>query len=118
MRFYTKTHEWFDTDTNQIGITNFAAKELGDIVYINMPDVGDTLIEGEQFADVESVKAVAEINSPVSGIVAEINMDVEENPEMINDNADENWIIIATQVDIGELLTKEEYLKYIENEVN
>jgi len=114
MRLYSKTHEWFDTETKEIGITNFAAEELGDIVFVGLPCSEDELIAGDRFADIESVKAVAEIYSPVSGSIAAINVEVIDSPELINEDADKCWLVRADgECDIAGLMTEEEYKKFL-----
>ena len=92
---YAKSHEWvvIDGDTAEIGISDFAQAELGDLVFINLPEVGDAVEAGEEFADVESVKAVSDIYSPVSGTVAEINEELLDAPEMINEDANAAWFV-------------------------
>ena len=92
---YAKSHEWvvIDGDTAEIGISDFAQAELGDLVFINLPEVGDAVEAGEVFADVESVKAVSDIYSPVSGTVAEINEELLDAPEMINEDANAAWFV-------------------------
>ena len=80
---YTKDHEWMkmEGDIAVIGISDFAQDALGDIVFINLPEVGDTVTAGESFGDVESVKAVSDVNSPVTGVVVEVNEDLADSPE-------------------------------------
>ena len=92
---YAKSHEWvvIDGDTATIGISDFAQSELGDLVFVNLPEPGDEVEAGESFADVESVKAVSDIYSPVSGTVAEINEELLDAPELINENANNAWFI-------------------------
>lgn len=115
MRLYSKTHEWFDTETKEIGITNFAAEELGDIVYLSLPEINDKITAEEQFADVESVKAVAEIYSPISGILAEVNDEVLDDPGLINEDAEKYWLIRITDEKIPNgLMQEEEYRKFME----
>ncbi|MCQ2546675.1 MAG: glycine cleavage system protein GcvH [Clostridia bacterium] len=110
---YAKSHEWvvIDGDTATIGISDFAQSELGDLVFVNLPEPGDEVVAGESFADVESVKAVSDIFSPVSGTVAEINEELLDAPEMINENANDAWFIKVEGVSekIDELLSPEEY---------
>lgn len=86
--YFTKTHEWvkIDGDKAYIGISAFATKELGDIVYVGLPEVGDKITAGNSFAEVESVKTVAEILAPVSGTVSEINSELYDAPELLNEN--------------------------------
>ena len=109
---YTRTHEWVKTegDSLLIGLTDFAQKELGDIVFINVPFVGDGVTAGVSFADVESVKAVSEEISPVSGKVAEVNEALVDAPETINEKPYEAWIIRVDEVTgTEELLSAQEY---------
>lgn len=109
---YTKSHEWVkeDGDSVVIGLTDFAQKELGDIVYINVPLVGDAVTAGASFADIESVKAVSEIISPVTGTVSEVNEELVDAPEKINEAPYEAWIVRVNEIeDREELLTAEEY---------
>lgn len=110
---YAKSHEWvvIDGDTAVIGISDFAQSELGDLVFVNLPEAGDEVTAGESFADVESVKAVSDIYSPVTGTVAEINEELLDAPELINENANDAWFIkvegVTEQSD--ELMAPEEY---------
>lgn len=109
---YTKTHEWVKTEGDKlvIGLTDFAQKELGDIVFINVPFVGDELTAGSSFADVESVKAVSEVISPVSGKVAAVNEALVDAPEAINEKPYEAWIVQVEDVtDTEDLLSAQEY---------
>ena len=99
---YTKSHEWLreDGDLTEIGITDFAQDALGDIVFVNLPEAGDTLTVGESFADVESVKAVSDIFSPVTGVVEEVNEELTDSPEMLNSDPYEAWIIRVRTADV------------------
>lgn len=92
---YTASHEWLreNGEWTEIGITDYAQDALGDIVFVNLPDAGDELTIGAAFADVESVKAVSDIFSPVTGVVAEVNEALVEEPERINSDPYEAWII-------------------------
>ena len=113
MKKYAKTHEWVEEEADQvlIGLTDYAQKELGDIVFINLPEAGDELVCGESFADVESVKAVSEIYAPVSGIISAVNEEVVDNPAKINEDAENTWLIKARAVtEREELLEAAEYL--------
>ena len=113
---YSKSHEWLKDLGNglyEIGITDFAQKELGDIVYINLPEAGDELKAGKSFADVESVKAVSDLYSPVNGSVKEVNKEVISSPEAINKAPYESWLIRAEGSIEGSLLSAEEYEKEI-----
>ncbi|HHT83895.1 MAG: glycine cleavage system protein GcvH [Christensenellales bacterium] len=109
--FFLPSHEWYDNDSGKVGISDYAQKELGDIVFVELPEVGDTLEKGEAFANVESVKAVSEIYSPVSGIVAEINEEILDNPALINEDAyNGGWLIRVKEAQGTEdLLTYEQY---------
>ncbi len=115
---YTKTHEWvefLDDTTVRIGISDFAQHELGDLVFANLPDVGDELTAGKMFADVESVKAVSDVIAPVSGTVAEINEALLDAPEKINMSAYAAWFVKVENVsDRGELLDADAYAAYCE----
>ena len=92
---YTKDHEWIkmEGDIAVVGISDFAQDALGDIVFINMPEVGDTVTAGEALGDVESVKAVSDVNSPVTGVVVAINEDLVDAPETLNSDPYGAWII-------------------------
>ena len=92
---YTKDHEWMkmEGDIAVVGITDFAQDALGDIVFINMPEVGDTVTAGEALGDVESVKAVSDLVSPVSGTIVAVNEELADAPEMLNSDPYGTWII-------------------------
>lgn len=113
--FYTKDHEWarIEGDVAYVGITDFAQGELGDIVYLDVPTVGEMLKAGEKFGDIEAVKTVAEAYMPVSGEVVEFNEALESAPELVNASPyDEGWIIKIKFSDPSEfdtLLKAEEY---------
>lgn len=94
-RMYTATHEWvlLDGEAATIGLTDYAQSELGDLVFVNLPEVGDEITGGEPFADVESVKAVSEVISPVDGTVTEVNEELLDNPALINEAAFDAWLI-------------------------
>ena len=109
---YTKSHEWIKEEDGVavVGITDFAQDALGDVVFINLPEVGDEVVAGEAFGDVESVKAVSDLQSPVSGIVCEINEELIDAPEMLNSDPYGAWIIKVEQVtDREELLDADDY---------
>ena len=110
---YTKEHEWVsfsDDTTAKVGITDFAQHALGDIVYINLPNIGDEAVAGESFADVESVKAISDIFSPVNGTINDINMEIMDSPEKINENPYGAWLVeISDIADKGELMSAEAY---------
>ena len=93
---YTKSHEWVmkaEDGTVKIGLTDFAQHELGDLVFINLPEEGDEVVSGEAFGDVESVKAVSDVMSPVSGKVVAINEELLDHPEMVNEDPYAAWMI-------------------------
>ncbi|MDI9521446.1 MAG: glycine cleavage system protein GcvH [Bacillota bacterium] len=116
---YSASHEWVkvEGDLVVVGITDFAQKELGDLVFINLPNLDDEVSAGEPFADVESVKAVSDIISPVSGVVAEVNEELLDKPELINDNAYEAWIIkVKNAAGMENLLSAEQYNDLISKE--
>ena len=94
---YTKDHEWIrlDESTGQVGITDYAQEQLGDVVYVELPEVGRVVTQGEQFGSVESVKAVSDLYCPVSGEVVEVNTALETQPELVNKDPHQNWIIVV-----------------------
>ncbi|MCI6551749.1 MAG: glycine cleavage system protein GcvH [Prevotella sp.] len=103
--YYSESHEYVkvEGDFAYVGITDFAQHELGNIVYIDMPDVDDEVNVNEEFGAVESVKAASDLNSPVSGTVVELNEALEDHPELVNEDAFTNWIIKVQLSDKGEL---------------
>ena len=117
---YTKTHEWVkfeDETTAEIGLTDYAQDSLGGIVFVNFPEEDDELISGEVFADVESVKAVSDVYSPLTGVVAEVNEELLDSPETINDEPYEAWFVKITDItDKQEFLSPEEYGAFVEKE--
>lgn len=116
---YTKTHEWVDLSgkTAFVGITDYAQEMLGDIVYVNLPQANDTFACGEIFADIESVKTSSDIYSPVEGIVKKVNDALEDAPEAINEDAYDAWLVEFSEIsNKDELLTSEEYEKFVEEE--
>ena len=102
---YSESHEWVKVEDGiaVIGITDFAQHEMGDLSYVDMPEVDDELTKGEEFGAVESVKAASDLFSPVSGTVAEINEALEDSPELLNEDAFANWIIKVQMSDESEL---------------
>jgi len=119
---YSKDHEWIlvQGDIGTIGITDYAQHELGDVVYVDLPEVGDTFEANEPFGSVESVKAVSEIFSPVSGEVTEVNSKLEETPELVNESPHQKaWMIkirITNHDELKELLSAEGYQEYIQEQ--
>ena len=110
---YTDSHEWArrDDGTVRVGITDFAQDELGDIVFVELPAVGDSIEAGETFGLVESIKAVSDLYAPVSGEVTAVNDDMELAPEAVNDDPyGEGWLLeVETDADLESLLSPEEY---------
>jgi glycine cleavage system H protein len=111
---YTKDHEWIKVtgETGQVGITDYAQKQLGDVVYLDLPQVGRTLKVGESFGTVESVKAVSELYSPVSGVVTAVNGALAEKPEKVNADPHASWMIeikLADPGELGTLMAAEQY---------
>ncbi len=114
---YTETHEWvlFDGDGSAtIGITDYAQDQLGDLVFVNLPESGDMVNAGESFADVESVKAVSEVNSPVTGVVTEINETLADEPQRMNQAPYESWFVKVTEItDRVKLMDADGYEAYV-----
>ena len=116
---YSETHEWVKTEGNTavIGVSDFAQAEMGDITYVDMPDEDDEVVAGEEFGALESVKASSDLVSPVSGTVTAKNEDLEDSPELINEDPYSNWIIKVEMSDPSELdalLDAAAYAKSIE----
>lgn len=115
---YTKDHEWIKItgDTGRIGITDYAQKQLGDVVYLELPQVGRTLTQGESFGTVESVKAVSELYSPVAGAVVAVNTALAEKPEGVNADPHGNWLIeirLSNPADLDGLLDQPAYVDLV-----
>ena len=109
---YTKDHEWVRISGTQahVGITDYAQKQLGDVVYLELPDVGRQLNKGDVFGTIESVKAVSELYSPVSGEVTDVNRRLAEKPEAVNTKPHESWMIaVKVSGDAGDLLDASQY---------
>ncbi|XP_021286738.1 glycine cleavage system H protein 2, mitochondrial [Herrania umbratica] len=119
---YADSHEWVKVNGNSatIGITDHAQDHLGDVVYVELPEVGATVKQGDSFGAVESVKATSDVNSPVSGKVVEVNEELSNSPALVNSSPYENgWIIKVEMNDAGELknlMGSEEYSKFCEEE--
>ena len=116
---FTKEHEWLEVDGNEakIGITNFAQSELGDIIFVELPDVGDSFDQHEVFGTIEAVKTVADLFMPISGEVISINDKIEDEPELINSNPfEDGWIIkikIKDNAEKDDLLSDKQYNELI-----
>ncbi|MDR1515084.1 MAG: glycine cleavage system protein GcvH [Synergistaceae bacterium] len=117
---YSKTHEWVQDlggRTARIGITDYAQHELGDLVFVNLPEIGDEAAKGERIADVESVKAVSDLVSPLTGVVKAVNKEVADNPELMNSDPYGAWLVeIGDISDHEELLGAEDYETFCEEE--
>ena len=119
--YYSQSHEYVkvDGDFGYIGITDFAQHALGNVVYVDMPEVDDEVAAEEDFGAVESVKAASDLISPVSGTVVEINEALEDTPELVNQDAFENWIIkveLSDKAELDNLMDAEAYTKFCENQ--
>ena len=118
---YSEDHEWIKVDGNKarIGITAFAQSELGDIVFMELPEVGDEITLGESFGSVESVKTVSELNAPISGKIVEINEELGDEPQFVNESPyEKGWMIVVELSDesqIDNLLSAEKYEAMISN---
>lgn len=116
---YARTHEWvkMEGDTAVVGLSDYAQNELGDLVFVNLPEVGDQVDAGETFGDVESVKAVSDLNSPVTGTVTEVNEELLDAPELINSDPYGAWLIKVEPVEAeSDLLDADEYEALINEE--
>jgi glycine cleavage system H protein len=112
---YSRDDEWlrYEGDEAYVGITDYAQSELGDLVFVNLPEVGDEVVGGEAFGDVESVKAVADVMSPVTGVVVEINEDLLDDASLINSDPFGSWFIkVGSITGEEELMTADEYDEY------
>ena len=115
--YYSESHEYVKVEGNEayIGITDYAQHELGNVVYVDMPDVDDELVAGEEFGAVESVKAASDLLAPVSGIVTAVNDDLEDNPEHINQDAFASWIVkvkLTNKDELNQLMDVNAYKKF------
>lgn len=119
--FYTEDHEWVKVEGEEayIGITDFAQDELGDIVYVELPEEDEEIDKDEVFAGVESVKAASDAFMPIDGVVVEANEDLLDSPELLNEDAFENWIVkveVKDKAQLDELMSSEEYEDFISEE--
>ncbi len=116
---YSESHEWVKVEGGiaLVGITDYAQHALGDLSYVDMPEVGDEIAKGDNFGAVESVKAASDLYSPVSGEVVEINEALEDAPELLNEDAFANWIIklkVSDATELGSLMDAAAYAAYCE----
>jgi glycine cleavage system H protein len=111
---YTKDHEWIELSGTQgkVGITDYAQQQLGDVVYLELPEVGTTVKAGESFGTIESVKAVSELYAPVSGTVLEVNTALKDKPESVNTDPHASWMVILKLSDAGEADTLLDVTQY------
>lgn len=117
--YYANSHEWVKIEDSfaYIGITDYAQESLGEIVFVELPEVDDEVEAGEEFSAIESVKAASDIVSPLSGTIIEVNEDLEDSPEAINEDPYENWIVKIEFEDKSELealMSADEYKEFIE----
>ena len=115
---YTKDHEWIDLagERGKVGITDYAQQQLGDVVYVDLPEVGATLKQGQSFGTIESVKAVSELYSPVTGEVLEVNAPLKDKPEAVNSDPHGTWMIVIRLTnpnEAGGLLDASQYQELI-----
>ena len=115
---YTKDHEWVRVSGGEaaVGITDFAQRQLGDVVFVELPEVGRKLKQGEVFGTIESVKAVSELFAPVTGEVAEVNGDLTNHPEAVNSKPHETWMIkikLSDEAETASLLDADAYSKIV-----
>lgn len=117
---YTREHEWVKIEGNlaRVGITDFAQKELGDLVFVELPELDDDFTEGDAFAVLESVKAAADVYAPLAGVVVEINDELEDDPSLVNsDPYGDGWLAViemAEDADLSGLMDAEEYRRFAE----
>ena len=115
---YTKDHEWISVsgDRGRVGITDYAQEQLGDVVFVELPEVGRTFKQGDQFGSIESVKAVSDLYCPVSGQVIEVNANLTERPEQVNSDPHGAWMIVvklSNPDEVRDLLDDESYSKLV-----
>jgi glycine cleavage system H protein len=118
---YTKEHEWISVDgkVGTVGITDYAQSSLGDIVFVDLPKVGDTLEAGKIFGSVESVKAVSDLYSPASGTVTAVNEELKDAPEKVNEDANTTWMLkleLKDPSELDKLLSAADYEKFVSEE--
>lgn len=111
---YTKNHEWIDLDGDRakIGVTDFAQEQLGDVVYLELPDIGTVIEAGQSFGTIESVKAVSDLYAPVSGEIVEVNDALKQKPELVNSDPHTSWMVVIKMSrpdEVGALLDVTQY---------
>lgn len=117
--YYSRSHEWvklLGDDVALIGITDFAQSELGDVVFVDLPEAGDTISQEEEFGAVESVKAASDLIAPVSGEILEVNEELVGEPELLNKNPYDNWLLkvkLENNDELGSLLSSVQYADFI-----
>ncbi len=116
---YVESHEWVRVEGNKayIGITDYAQDKLGDVVYVEVPEVGTVVEAGDQFVVLESVKAASDVYAPISGTVVEVNEELEDNPALINESAFDAWIVaidMSMPTEVDSLLSAEDYQQIYE----
>ncbi len=117
--YYTNTHEWVKVEDEfaYVGITDYAQDSLGEIVFVELPEEEDQVTAGEEFSAIESVKAASDVLSPVTGIIVLVNDDLEDSPELVNEDPYENWIIkveLEDKTELNKLLNASEYKEICE----
>lgn len=120
--YYTEDHEWVKVEGGEayIGLADYAQDQLGDIVYVELPEVDEEYEQGEAFSAVESVKAAEDVYMPVDGKIIEVNEELLDNPALLNEDPYENWIVkieITDKSQLDDLMTSEEYEKFLDEEV-
>lgn len=118
--YYTKNHEWIIVEGNEVivGITDYAQEEMGDVVFVELPEAGEEFNQGDQFAVIESVKAVSDVFLPVSGEIIEVNEKLLEQPELINEEPhNQGWLVkvqLSDENELDDLMDRAQYQEYIE----
>ncbi len=118
--YYTENHEYVELKDGKayIGITEFATEQLGGIVYVELPEVGDEFIADDSIAVVESVKTASDVYAPISGIVCEVNSELEDSPELLNKECYENYLVVLEKInedELDSLMNSEEYEEFVED---
>lgn len=119
--YFTEDHEWLRLEGERVhvGITDFAQDQLGDIVYVELPELDEEVASGDSVGVVESVKSASDIFTPVAGTIVEVNEDLEDSPELINEDAMENWVVVLELSDVSELealMDEEDYKAFLGKE--